>query len=83
MENFYNKLVIIDQKNEQEIETTRCVKHGATCNNTQEEDRKVVCAQKYTKIILRAIGDDGRAYNERFYYPSACVCQVYKNIKNN
>ncbi|KAG5676647.1 hypothetical protein PVAND_006466 [Polypedilum vanderplanki] len=80
LNNIYNKLIQIDHTTIQEIEITQCQYADSDCSQdrTFEENRKVFCTQKFTKIILRAIGDDGKSYNERFYYPSTCVCQPYK-----
>lgn len=37
---------------------------------------KSMCRQKYAKISLKAVNDKDEVYDDQFYYPSHCICEL-------
>lgn len=49
-----------------------------TCGpeRSYKHNQKSICIQKYTIIPLKVINEDGALADERFYFPSHCVCEL-------
>jgi len=66
------------------IEIDECRPANEPCTNGSEAPigKKVLCRQKYVKITLKAI-QDGDIYDEQFYYPSHCICELVSKRKSS
>ena len=67
------------------IQIDQCTPINVPCNNGNEPpiDQKVLCRQKHVTITLKAVNPkDGSVFDEQFYYPSHCVCQLVQKKKS-
>lgn len=40
--------------------------------------QKIICRQKYVRIVLKAYALEGNVTDEVFYFPSHCNCEIVK-----
>lgn len=43
--------------------------------------KKYMCRQKFVRITLKALNEENTVFDDLFYYPSHCVCELV-NIKS-
>ncbi|KAG5676648.1 hypothetical protein PVAND_006467 [Polypedilum vanderplanki] len=80
LNNIYNQLtkVVNTESFVQSINIEECINTKESCNNfiIPPHGKKYICRQKFVRITLKALSERNVVFDDMFYYPSHCLCEL-------